>query len=339
MNKYLKKDKEFLTMQIEFLGTGAGSPAHFRNVTGVALRLLEEINEVWLFDVGEGTQRQMLQSTIRPRKVTKIFITHLHGDHIYGLPGLLSSRSFQGGEDELTIYGPKGIRQFVEVSLRVSQTHLTYPIKFVELPDDGGDVLQTDKFTVSALPLDHRITSFGYRVTEHAHPGELLVERLRELNVPAGPLYGQLKQGNDVTLADGRTIHGADVIGAPQPGRCVAIIGDTRKTNNTMTLARNADVLVHESTYGKGEGKQARNHFHTTSVQAATIAKQAQVGRLLLTHISARYAGKAANELAYQARAIFPNTRVVNDFDVFDIPFGKQGNTKPVKLTVPSEVE
>lgn len=326
-------------MQIEFLGTGAGSPAHFRNVTGIALRLLEEINEVWLFDVGEGTQRQMLQSTIRPRKVTKIFITHLHGDHIYGLPGLLSSRSFQGGEDELTIYGPKGIRQFVEVSLQVAQTHLTYPIKYVELPDSGGDVLNNAKFTVTALPLDHRITSFGYRITEHAHPGELLVDKLKELNVPAGPLYGQLKQGKDVTLSDGRLIRGSDVIGAPKPGRCVAIIGDTRKTDNTIMLARNADVLVHESTYGKGEGRQARNHFHTTSIQAATIAEQAQVGRLLLTHISARYAGKAANELAYQARTIFPNTRVVNDFDVFDVPFGKQDNSKPLKLTMNDEDE
>ncbi len=319
-------------MQIEFLGTGAGSPARFRNVTGVALRLLEEINEVWLFDVGEGTQRQMLQSTIRPRKITKIFITHLHGDHIYGLPGLLSSRSFQGGDEPLMIYGPKGIRQFVEVSLQVSQTHLTYPISFVELPDAGGEVLETAKFTVTALPLDHRILSFGYRVEEHAHPGELLVERLRELNVPEGPLYGQLKQGKDITLSDERTIYSKDVIGEAKPGRCVAIIGDTRKNDNTLLLAKNADVMVHESTYGKGEGKQARNHYHTTSIQAAKIAAQAQVGRLLLTHISARYAGKAANELAYQARSTFENIRVVNDFDVYDVPFGEQTNSKPMTL-------
>ena len=320
-------------MQIEFLGTGAGVPARFRNVTSIALRLLEEINSVWLFDAGEGTQIQMLSSTIRPRKVDKIFVTHLHGDHIYGLPGLLSSRSFQGGEDELVIYGPHGIRQFVETSLRVAQTHLTYPLKFVELPNEGGEVLRTDKFTVTALPLDHKILSFGYRVVEHDHAGELLVERLREMNVPAGPLYGELKRGKDVTLPDGRTIKSADVIGPAKKGRTVTILGDTRKTPNSVVLGRDADVLVHESTYGKGEGKQARNHYHSTSMQAADVAKEAGAGRLLLTHISARYAGKSANELAYQARTTFENTRVVNDFDVFDIPFGKQSNSKPIKLT------
>lgn len=325
-------------MQIEFLGTGAGVPARFRNVTSIALRLLEEINSVWLFDAGEGTQIQMLQSTIRPRKIDKIFITHLHGDHIYGLPGLLSSRSFQGGEDELTIYGPKGIKQFIETSLRVAQTHLTYPIKFVELPNEGGQVLRTNKFTVTALPLDHRILSFGYRIVEHDHAGELLVDKVRALGVPEGPLYGRLKNGQDITLADGREIKSADVIGPAKKGRTVVILGDTRKTPNVVTLSQGADVLIHESTYGKGEGKQARNHYHSTSIQAAEAADQAQVGRLLLTHISARYAGKSANELAYQARTIFENTRVVNDFDVFDVNFGTQSNSKPVKLT-PTEVD
>jgi len=325
-------------MQIEFLGTGAGVPARFRNVTSIALRLLEEINAVWLFDAGEGTQIQMLQSTIRPRKIDKIFITHLHGDHIYGLPGLLSSRSFQGGEDELTIYGPKGIKQFIETSLRVAQTHLTYPIKFVELPNEGGQVVRTNKFTVTALPLDHRILSFGYRIVEHDHAGELLVDKVRALGVPEGPLFGQLKGGQDVTLPDGREVKSADVIGPAKKGRTIVILGDTRKTPNVTAIADGADVLIHEATYGKGEGKQARNHFHSTSIQAAEAAQQAQVGRLLLTHISARYAGKSANELAYQARTIFENTRVVNDFDVFDVNFGTQSNSKPIKLT-PTEAD
>ena len=124
-------------MQIEFLGTGAGSPSKQRNVSSLALKLLEERKAVWLFDVGEATQHQILQTTIRPRKIEKIFITHLHGDHIFGLPGLLSSRSFQGGTEPLTIYGPKGIKEYVQVALRVSESRLSYPIKFVELTDDG----------------------------------------------------------------------------------------------------------------------------------------------------------------------------------------------------------
>jgi len=290
-------------MQLEFLGTGAGTPARYRNVTGIALRLLEEINAVWLFDVGEGTQHQILRSTIRPGKVNKIFITHLHGDHIFGLPGFLSSRSFQGGEDALDIYGPHGIKQFVETSLHVSQSHLTYKLRFHELADEGGLVLQDDDFTVMALPLDHKIQSFGYRVIERDHPGELQVAKLQDLNIPAGPVYGQLKAGKDVVLDE-----------------------------NIVRLAEGATVLVHESTYGKGEGKLARSYYHSTSLQAGQAAHDAGVGRLFLTHISARYAGKQANELAYQAQGIFENTRVVNDFDVFEIPMGVQSNSKPIKL-------
>lgn len=319
-------------MQLEFLGTGAGSPARYRNVTGIALRLLDEINSVWLFDAGEGTQIQMLMSTIRPRKIDKIFVTHLHGDHIYGIPGLLSSRSFQGGEERLTIYGPRGIRRFVETSLQVAQTHLTYPLDFVEIPPAGGMVYEDQHFTVQALPLDHKILSFGYRVCERDSAGELQVERLKALGIPAGPVYGQLKRGETVTLGDGQTINGQDFIGPAKPGRIITILGDTRKTANAVTLAEDATVLVHEATYGKGEGKQARHHYHATSLQAAEVAAAANVGRLFLTHISARYAGRSANELAYQVRHIFKNTRVVNDFDVFDIPIGKQSNTRPLRF-------
>lgn len=310
-------------MQLEFLGTGAGSPSKQRNVTSVALKLLEERNAVWLFDVGEATQHQILRTTIRPRKVEKIFITHLHGDHIFGLPGFLSSRSFQGGEGPLTIYGPKGIKSFVEVSLQVSETKLSYPIKFVELTQ-AGTIFEDDTFKVECDLLDHKITCFGYRVTEQDHPGELLVDRLRELNIPSGPVYGQLKAGKKVTLADGREINGADYIGQPQKGRVVTILGDSRKTNASVTLAKDADAFVHESTFAKGEGKMAHNYYHSTSTQAATEAKKANAKMLLLTHISARYAGKSANDLAYQARTIFPNSRVVNDFDIIDLPFNEK---------------
>jgi ribonuclease Z len=307
-------------MQIEFLGTGAGSPSKQRNVTSIALKLLEERNAIWLFDVGEATQHQILRTTIRPRKIEKIFITHLHGDHIFGLPGLLSSRSFQGGNEPLTIYGPRGIEDFVKVSLKVSETKLSYPLKFVELTD-GGVIFKDKTFTVSCEKLDHKIECFGYRIVEHDHPGELKVEKLKEMNIPSGPVYGQLKAGKTVTLEDGTVLDGHDFIGMPQKGRIVAILGDTRKNGNSIKLAHNADVLVHESTFAKGEGRMARNYYHSTSAQAAQIAKTANVGRLLLTHISARYTGRAAYELAYQVRDVFSATRVVNDLDVIDVPF------------------
>lgn len=309
-------------MQLEFLGTGAGSPSKQRNVTSVALKLLEELNEIWLFDAGEATQHQILHTTIRPRKVTKIFITHLHGDHIFGLPGFLSSRSFQGGNEPLTIYGPVGIKKFVMTALQVSESRLSYPLKFVEI-DHSQELFNERGFKVTTMSLDHKIACYGYRIEEADHPGELQVDKLRQDNIPSGPIYGQLKAGKTVKLDDGRVIDGKNYIGKPQPGRIIAILGDTRQTPNAVVLAHKADVLVHESTFAKNEAKMAHNYYHSTSPQAAEVAKQAGVKKLLLTHISARYTGKAAYQLAYQVRDVVPDTRVVNDFDVIDVPFKK----------------
>ncbi|WP_436648741.1 ribonuclease Z [Lactiplantibacillus plantarum] len=311
-------------MQLEFLGTGAGSPGKFRNVTSTALRLLDERNEVWLFDVGEGTQHQILRTTLKPRKIAKIFITHLHGDHIFGLPGLLSSRSFQGGDEPLTIYGPVGVRDFVQTALRVSGTHLSYPLKFHEITK-AETVFEDTTFKVSCEPLDHRIACFGYRVEEADHPGELQADRLKALNIPSGPVYGQLKAGKTVTLPDGRTINGQDYIAAPQKGRTVTILGDTRRTPHAVSLAQDADALVHESTFGKDEGKLAHNYYHSTSTQAAQVAQQAGVKQLLLTHISARYTGKLSKKLQKQAQKVFSHSKVVRDFDVIDIPLPEKG--------------
>ncbi|BDR59239.1 ribonuclease Z [Xylocopilactobacillus apicola] len=307
-------------MEIEFLGTGAGAPSKSRNVTSVALKLLDEINEVWLFDVGEATQHQILKTNLRPRKIAKIFITHMHGDHIFGLPGFLSSRSFQNGEEAIDIYGPVGIKDYVMMSLKLSGTHLGYRINFHELKNDQGVLIDDQNFRVEYALLDHRIASFGYRITEADKPGELLVDKLREENVPSGPLYGKLKSGEDVTLPDGRTLYGHDYVGPTIPGRVVAIFGDTRISKNHQLLAHNADVIVHESTFASQERDIARQYYHSASTQVAQMAKDAKAKHLLLTHISARYLGKSAQILQKQAEKIFPGVRVANDFSIFKIP-------------------
>lgn len=310
-------------MELQFLGTGAGVPAKHRNVTSIALKLLDERNEVWLFDCGEGTQMQILRTTIRPRKIGKIFITHLHGDHIFGLPGLISSRSFQGGDTPLEIYGPKGIEEYIKVSLGISQTRLSYPLKFIEL-NETDPIFTDQQFSVYTKKLNHGIDSFGYRVVEHDHKGELQVDRLKELGIPAGPLYGKLKQGETIQLKDGRTINGKDFVGPNKKGRIVTILGDTRKTHNSVVLAENSDILVHESTFNKDEARMAHNYFHSTTHQAAEVAKEAQAKRLLLTHISARYLGKAALELEKEAKEVFENTTIMKDFDSIEIPFREE---------------
>ena len=305
-------------MELQFLGTGAGVPAKMRNVSSIALKLLDERNEIWLFDCGEATQQQILNTTIRPGKIKKIFITHLHGDHIFGLPGLLTSRSFQGGEDELTVYGPKGIKRFIDASIAVSYSKLGYPLKVVEFEEDG--VLFEDKqFKVEAMKLEHGIPSYGFRMTEADQIGELKADELKALGVPFGPVFGRLKRGEVVTLEDGRVIDGKDYVSEDIKGRVVVICGDTRFTPKSIALAKNANVLVHEATYEADKEKTARQHFHSTSKQAATVALEANVQQLYLTHISARYLGHQVIQLEQEARKVFPQTKVVKDFDTFTI--------------------
>lgn len=305
-------------MEIQFLGTCAGQPSKSRNVSSLVLKLLDEINEIWMFDCGEGTQRQILETTIKPRKVRKIFISHLHGDHVFGLPGFLSSRSFQANDEQtdIEIFGPIGIRNYVLSSLRVTGSRLPYRIHFHELEEKQlGKIFESDKFIIFAEKLDHSILSIGYRVMQKDLEGTLDAEGLKKAGVPFGPLFGQLKHGQDVTLSDGRIIYAKDYLSAPKKGKIITILGDTRKTDASVRLALGADILVHESTYGKGDEKIAKNHAHSTNMQAAQIAKEAGVKQLLLNHVSARFLTRDIRQLEKDAKTIFKNTHVVKDLE------------------------
>ncbi|ADI26197.1 MULTISPECIES: ribonuclease Z [unclassified Geobacillus] len=307
-------------MELLFLGTGAGVPAKERNVSSVALQLLDERGATWLFDCGEATQHQILHTAIRPRRIEHIFITHLHGDHLFGLPGLLGSRSFQSGETPLTVFGPKGIRAFVETALAVSGTKLRYELNIVEI--DEGVIFDDERFSVIAKRLDHGMPSYGFRVVEKDLPGPLLVERLQALGVRPGPIYQEIKQGKTVVLDDGTVIDGREFVGPPQKGRIVAVLGDTRFCEAAIELARDADVVVHEATFAAAEQRLARDYFHSTTTDAAEVARRAGAKRLILTHISSRYQGAAALQLVAEARSVFPNTELAVDFASFSIPRG-----------------
>ncbi|HJG48799.1 ribonuclease Z [Ruoffia tabacinasalis] len=307
-------------MEILFLGTGAGVPSKSRNVSSLVLKLLNELNETWLFDCGEGTQHQILKTTLKPGKVKNIFITHMHGDHIFGLPGFLSSRSFQGGDNQpITIYGPPGIEQYINASLKYSKSNLLYKVNIVELDPKGGELQLNKGWKVKYLPLQHNVLSFGYRIEEPKSDGVLLVEKLKEYNIPNGPIFGKLKNGETVTLEDGTELDGKDFVGEAQPGKVIAIIGDTRPNANIGKLAEEADVLVHEGTHAKGENKMANRYFHSTVEQAAQVAKQSKVKQLYLNHISSRYLGADVKQLEKDARSIFKQTKVAYDLNEFEI--------------------
>ncbi|MDO7904934.1 ribonuclease Z [Paenibacillus sp. JX-17] len=310
-------------MELYFLGTNAGVPSLQRNVTAIALRILEERRSMWLFDCGEGTQHQILKSPLKLSKLEKVFITHLHGDHLFGLPGLLSSRAYQGGTTPLELYGPKGIKAFIEMSLELSQSRINYDLKVIE--HDGGIIFEDDQFVVESALLDHRIDSYGYRITEKDRPGKLDLEQLKQHGVKPGPIYGKLKRGEAVELGDGLVLHPHQVLGSPKKGRIVTILGDTRPAPNVVPLARGADVLVHEATFLHELVDTAYEYHHSTAVQAAEAAKQAGVGQLIMTHFSSRY--KDLDELTpllEEARGIFPASFVAEEHKLYPV-VEKQG--------------
>lgn len=299
-------------MELFFLGTGSGVPSKERNVSSLALRMLEERGTTWIFDCGEGTQHQILNTNLRPRRIEVIFITHLHGDHIYGLPGLLSSRSFQGGESPVTVYGPAGLKEYIDWSLRLSGTHLRYPLRVVEIKE--GMLFEDDQFIVEAVKLQHGLESYGYLLKEKDRLGELQPHRLKELGIQPGPIYQTIKEQETTQLEDGRVIHRSDVLGPAEKGRKLAILGDTRYLPSLADKLQLVDVLVHEATFAGDEEQMAYDYYHSTVKQAASLADAAGAGELILNHVSSRYQGKAVEQLAEEARSIFPNTTIAHDF-------------------------
>ena len=317
----IKKDEVLQqTVEITFLGTSSGVPTRSRNVSSVALRLPQRA-EVWLFDCGEGTQHQLLRSDLKISQLKRIFITHLHGDHIFGLMGLLASCGLAGHAQGVDIYGPSGLAEYLRACSKCSYTHFSYPVQ-VHLVQPGM-IYEDSEFTVSCQPLKHRITAFGYRVAEKDRPGQFNVEKARELGIPSGPVYGRLKRGETVTLPDGRQIRGTEFCGPAEPGRKMAYCTDTIYCDAAVELAKDADVLIHEATFAHQDAQLAFERLHSTSTMAAQVALAAGVKQLFMTHFSPRYApGNSldVHDLLQEARAIFPNTKLARDFLTYQVP-------------------
>jgi len=306
-------------VQVTFLGTSSGVPTRSRNVSAVALRLPQRA-ELWLFDCGEATQHQFLRSDLRVSQLRRIFVTHMHGDHVLGLPGLLASLGMAGSCPGLDLYGPDPLRDFLEGVMRTTSTRISYPLRthrVREAARSGAVLLDDDDLTVRCTALTHRVPAFAYRVDRKPRPGRFDVEKARELGIPPGPIYADLKAGRSVTLDDGRVIRGDALCGPPRPGSSLVYCTDTVFCEAAVELARGADLLIHESTFAHGEAAMAIARQHATSTKAAQTARAAGVKRLVLTHLSPRYLPgnpMTPDDLLAEARAIFPETLIARDF-------------------------
>jgi ribonuclease Z len=293
-------------MQVILLGTGAALPTPERWTSGTAV-LYE--GEMLLFDCGEGTQLQLRKAGLRHGRLSRIFITHMHGDHVIGIMGLLMTMELSGRERPIELYGPPALPDYVATSAQLLRTGFRYPIIFHEATP--GTICRTETYAVECLPLNHRIPAHGYALQEHEKPGTFDVERAEALGVPKGPLYGRLQKGEPVTLPDGRTVHPHDVLGPPKRGRRIAYCLDTRPCPEAALLARDADLLLYDSTLAPGAESEAAEKGHSTSRQAAVLAKEAGVKRLVLTHISARYT--SARELLVGLEGLHDDIVVARD--------------------------
>lgn len=305
-------------MKLTFLGTSAGSPTAERNVSSIMLDLRQERGRLWLFDCGEATQMQMQKAKFSLAKLEMIFLTHLHGDHLFGLPGVLTTRSLMQNQSPLTLVGPKGIKQFIQTVIDISYSWLTYPLNIIELEQDGL-VFEDNKFRVEAKLLAHRVPCFGYRIIEKDLPASLDIDKLKKDNIHIGSFYRDLKEGRTVTLEDGRIIHGKNYLETIRKGKKIAILGDTIPCQASIDLAQDVDLLIHEATQEQALEEKALERGHSTTVHAATIAKQADARRLIITHISPRYSLNDKTKLVNEARNIFAPTEIATDFATFEV--------------------
>jgi ribonuclease Z len=311
-----------MDLDIVFLGTSASTPTPRR---APAALLIRRGGERLLFDCAEGTQRQLMRSSLGLPDLEEIFLTHFHADHTLGLPGILKTFALRQREVPLTVYGPPGVRDLM-ADLRRIYGRLTYEVQIEEVRP--GEALERDGYRILAFPVHHGVASVGYALDEDERPGRFDLEAADVLGVPAGPARGELQRGESVTLDDDRVVTPDMVLGDSRPGRRIVITGDTAPVETVRVLSEGADVLVHEATFSEEERERAQETLHSTARQAAEIAHAARVRLLALTHISPRYFG---GEIADEARDVFPATVVPRDFDVIEVPFAERGEPTLIK--------
>ncbi len=303
-------------MRVTFLGTGGAVPTTERNPSSV---LVNREGDRLLFDAGEGTQRQMMRFGTG-FTVSDIFITHLHGDHVLGLPGLIQTLDFNDREEALTIYTPTGTEEDIHDLIHAADNHPSFPVHIYGVGPDEAAV-RRDDYEVRTFRTDHDTNSLGYALIEDDRKGRFDREKAEELGVPVGPKFSQLHEGEPVELDDGTTVEPEQVVGDPRPGRTFVYTGDTRPSATVAEIADEADLLIHDATFADDRAERAGNTAHSTARQAAEIAKRADAKRLALTHISSRYGGNVSDHLE-EAREVFDGEAFVpDDGEIREIPY------------------
>ena len=306
-----------MSLCVTFLGTGGAVPTTQRNTSAVFVR---REGDRLLFDCGEGTQRQMMRFGTG-FGVGHVFVTHLHGDHVLGIPGLLQTMEFNERTDPIAIHVPAGTRSDVEDLVSVAGGRPEFPVR-VNTVDAGGVALAADDYEVRAFATDHNARSVGFALIEEERKGRFDRERAEELGVPVGPKFQRLHAGDPVELDDGTVVEPDQVVGEPRPGRTVAYTGDTRPTAATVESADGADLLVHDATFASDNADRAARTAHATAVGAAEVANDAGAARLALVHLSSRYAGDAT-PIESEAAEVFQGecAFVPDDGEAVDVPF------------------
>ena len=304
-----------MSLSIRFLGTSASRPTTERNVASLALT---REGETLLFDCGEGTQRQMMRFHVS-FALRDVFFTHFHADHVIGIIGLLRTMALQGREEPLRLWGPRGATRMMKRAEQFGFDRLTFPLEISELEPEQA--IRRNGYAIIPYAVDHRgAPSLGYSIVEENRKGRFNPELARALGIPEGPLWGLIHRGNAIKLSDGREIESSLLVGPARPGRKIVITGDTRPCQATIDVAREADVLIHEATFGDEEADRAAETGHSTAREAAAVAHAADVRQLVLTHFSARYSRDAA-ELEREARPIFPNLVLARDGMELEVAF------------------
>jgi ribonuclease Z len=303
-----------MSLRVIFLGTAGSVPTPKRSLPAI---LVQRKGEQLMFDCGESVQRQMMKAKTGFHKKMKIFVSHMHGDHVLGLPGLLQTMALLDRERKLEVYGPSGIKRFIEAISETVQFVLTFPVEIHEI-EEVGVVCEEEEYTVQAVWADHVIRSLAYALVEKPRSGKFYLEKAKALGVPEGPLWSKLQHEHNVNLPDGRVIKPEQVVGPPRPGRKIVYTGDTRPFKGFVKFAAGADLLIHDATLDDELAERAAEDGHSTPSQAAKDAKKAKAKQLILTHISARYDDTSI--LLKQARKIFEKTQVAEDFMKIEMP-------------------